>query len=305
MQSGDALIDTCALVEFKPLDATAVLLSRDVRARRLDHEWLVHFRADAPANLGFGLSDEAFQTFVAFGSRSTTHRELDSQPDRLRPLIAAGMLLITDFRLNGTDVHLALEEIDSLRQAIPVDATGMLELETLLLYLLARENGLAGAIVELGSYMGGSTIALAMGARVSANRNIVIAVDDHEWHRHAAGQVSADAVARLPSTLPVLKRNLERAGVTDCVQVLVADTAEVADRTAAEVSLLLIDAGHDERSLREDMDAWLPKLPSGGVVAFHDYHNSAWPDVQRLVDEARPQFSAFSSYQTLALARMP
>jgi predicted O-methyltransferase YrrM len=281
------------------------MVSRDLRVRRLDNEWLVHFRADAPANLGFGLSDEAFQTLAAFGSGAPASTVPLGGPERMLALVDAGMLLATDLRLNGSPVQITLDEISALRHAIPVDATGMLELETVLLYLLARENQLTGTLVELGSYMGGSTIALSLGARASASANQVIAVDDHEWHRHVAGRVSPDAVARIPSTLPVLERNLVRAGVRDTVEVLVADTAAAATEVAGPVSLLLIDAGHDERSIRADIDAWFPKLTSGAIVAFHDYHNSAWPDVERVVDDVKPQFAAFASHQTLALGRMP
>lgn len=280
-------------------------MSRDVRIRRLDDQWLVHFRADAPANLGFGLSDAALQAFVGFGAGLPTSSVPADRRGRMLPLTQAGMLIGTGYRLGGTPVAVGLDEIQGLRQAIPVDATGMLELETLLLYLLARENQLRGAVVELGSYMGGSTIALGLGAMRSRHRNPVVAVDDHEWHRHVAGQVSPDAIARLPSTLPTLERNLANAGLSEAVSVVVADTAAASSEVGEPVSLLLVDAGHDARALRADIDAWLPKVASGGIVAFHDYHNSAWPDVERTVDEARATFAEFVSYQTLAIARMP
>lgn len=221
----------------------------------------------------------------------------------MRPLIDMGMLLNSDYRVEAKAIAVGLSEIRRLRRAIPVEATGMLELEMVLLYLMARETR-SGLIVELGSYLGGSTIALALGALGSGREAIVLAVDDHEWHRHVAGNVSREAIARLPSTLPLFERNLESAGVSDTVRVLVSDTAAAALRVSEDVSLLLIDAGHDERSLRADVRAWLPKLSSGAIVGFHDYGNRAWPDVKRVVDEERECFASFSTHQTLALARI-
>lgn len=37
------------------------------------------------------------------------------------------------------------------------------------------------------------------------------------------------------------------------------------------ISLLFIDAGHDESNVKPDIDIWLPLLKPGGIVIFHDY----------------------------------
>lgn len=37
------------------------------------------------------------------------------------------------------------------------------------------------------------------------------------------------------------------------------------------ISLLFIDAGHDEANVKPDIDIWLPLLKPGGIVIFHDY----------------------------------
>lgn len=40
---------------------------------------------------------------------------------------------------------------------------------------------------------------------------------------------------------------------------------------SSPISLLFIDAGHDEDNVRKDIELWLPWVKPGGVVAFHDW----------------------------------
>lgn len=53
------------------------------------------------------------------------------------------------------------------------------------------------------------------------------------------------------------------------------------------VHFLFIDADHEEGSVLAELAGWLPRVPEGGVVAFHDYGNAhlRWcRGVQRAVD---------------------
>lgn len=45
------------------------------------------------------------------------------------------------------------------------------------------------------------------------------------------------------------------------------------------VDLVLIDAAHDEQSVRDDIDAWLPRVRSGGTIAGDD-HEANYPGVE-------------------------
>lgn len=38
------------------------------------------------------------------------------------------------------------------------------------------------------------------------------------------------------------------------------------------VHLLFVDGGHDEDTVGGDITGWTPKIPIGGLVAFHDYY---------------------------------
>jgi hypothetical protein len=74
---------------------------------------------------------------------------------------------------------------------------------------------------------------------------------------------------------------LRRYGLTD--RVTFARPGEVpADR---KFGLAFVDGEHDADSVRRDIDAVLPRLAPGGLLAFHDYPDPGWPDVRRVVDE--------------------
>jgi hypothetical protein len=49
------------------------------------------------------------------------------------------------------------------------------------------------------------------------------------------------------------------------------------------VDLILVDAAHDYDSVKGDLDAWYPKIRTGGFVVCDDYE-PGWPDVMRAVN---------------------
>jgi predicted O-methyltransferase YrrM len=69
----------------------------------------------------------------------------------------------------------------------------------------------------------------------------------------------------------------------------------------APVDMVFVDADHSYEGCRADIEAWIPNLKAGGILAVHDYrkdeafaqpddgrkrpHPMAWPGVDRAVDE--------------------
>ena len=58
--------------------------------------------------------------------------------------------------------------------------------------------------------------------------------------------------------------------------------------TFADSSLdfVFIDAAHEYESVKSDIDAWLPKVKSGGILAGHDYHH---PPIQQAIADSNLQ----------------
>lgn len=121
----------------------------------------------------------------------------------------------------------------------------------------ARCSG-RGAIVEIGSWKGRSTIWLAYGARVAGQR--VFAVDPHMSSRE-------DPAAR---TFDEFAQNIRRAGIEDSVTPLVMTSRAAAGVVEGAVELLFIDGDHGDAGAELDANVWLPRLVEGGVVLMHD-----------------------------------
>jgi uncharacterized Rossmann fold enzyme len=53
------------------------------------------------------------------------------------------------------------------------------------------------------------------------------------------------------------------------------------------LDFVFLDADHSYESVKKDIEAWLPKIKSGGWISGHDYDNIAWPTwgVKKAVDE--------------------
>lgn len=50
------------------------------------------------------------------------------------------------------------------------------------------------------------------------------------------------------------------------------------------LDFVFIDAGHSYASVKQDIESWLPKIKTGGILAGHDY-TDAWPGVKKAVNE--------------------
>ena len=161
----------------------------------------------------------------------------------------------------------------------------MSDLQRVALWTLACEGRVPGCVVELGAWIGGTTVCLAAASRL-VGAGPVYAVDTFEGH-------DRDCHARIGrfggSTWEAFQRNLQRAGVAADVRVLRGTTVDVARAWRTQggglIRLLFIDADHRYASVREDFQSWIPHVTSGGVVAWHDY-NEAHPGVVQAVDEA-------------------
>jgi predicted O-methyltransferase YrrM len=145
---------------------------------------------------------------------------------------------------------------------------------------LARGTAPGSVIVEIGTYRGRSTIALALGARQGA-RNRVYAIDPHlEFHGVLGGEFG-------PEDQAALYANLARAGVGALVSVVGLASAAVARGWSEQnVGLLWIDGDHRYEAVRADCDAWWRFVTPGGTIAFHDADT---PDVRRIIGELREQ----------------
>lgn len=155
-----------------------------------------------------------------------------------------------------------------------------------------RSAGSQGAIVDIGTFKGGSAIALALGIQAAAGADLVHTIDAFESHPlfPAEGLWGTDGLVYRE-----LLSNLKRFGVADRVRGIVGDCGDVAQDWNAPVKLLFYDASvmHDKVTL--DIKAWHPFIMKNGLMIFHDYSDFAsyTGEVKRAVDEFVGENHAF------------
>lgn len=87
------------------------------------------------------------------------------------------------------------------------------------------------------------------------------------------------------------------------VQIL-NDSAAEGRKWFGKVWFVFVDGDHSENGLRADIEAWLPHVLDGGIMAFHDYHRDVWPDVAKVVDEVMKDHELIGVRDTIAAYRI-
>jgi hypothetical protein len=145
-----------------------------------------------------------------------------------------------------------LREVASIKGWLSRDAA-------VLLYDLAREVT-DGCIVEVGSYRGRSTVALARGAAAGHSPR-VYAVEPHERFVGVLGGAFG------PEDRAAFFRNMVRTGAYEHVRLLNISSEILAPGWSEPVALLWLDGDHAYEGVRRDFDAWEQHLlPDCDVV---------------------------------------
>lgn len=129
---------------------------------------------------------------------------------------------------------------------------------------LAEQASTRRKILEVGSYEGRSTKALAM-----ATPGLVYACDD--WRGEADRPTTAKDLRRRFVTH--LTPELRRGTVIMCEMSsasLLANYRTKPHLLGAAFDMVILDGSHDADNVRADITGWLPYLQSGGVMAGHD-----------------------------------
>jgi predicted O-methyltransferase YrrM len=170
----------------------------------------------------------------------------------------------------------------------------------LLLYYFAKTT--MGSILEIGSYVGGGTIAVAWGVRDSGQRRNIISIQPGGACVHP----------RLPTKniLKDLKKNLAKHGVSDRVTLMEGLSRDKGIVAAVRgmlprgsVDLLIIDADGD---IKRNLDLYGSLLSENCWVVLDDYYCPApgskdvivRPQVRALVDAGQLETLGFYGWAT-------
>lgn len=149
-----------------------------------------------------------------------------------------------------------------------------------LLFALARDLPGDGVTLEIGSFKGLATTALAMGCHLGGRAG-VHTVDPHTGDRQ---DLDARGIDERPS-LEDFRMNIAAAGVDHLVtsHVMTSDDLSLC-WDAGGIRLLFVDGWHSYDAVRSDLANWVPRCDPGSVVVVDDYRN--YPEVAQAVDDS-------------------
>jgi hypothetical protein len=161
--------------------------------------------------------------------------------------------------------------------------TGLMRREEVkCLYERAQEASGQGVIVEIGSYRGLSTVALASGS-MKGPRVPVFAIDPHEFIDQTSRE---EGGFRFDSQdISVFTQNILYTGVSELVRSIHLFSWEVNPGWNKRINLLWIDGNHEYEAVKRDFSEWTPFLLPGSCVILHDSIDPA-SGPYRVVQEA-------------------
>jgi len=158
------------------------------------------------------------------------------------------------------------------------------------------------SFVEVGTYLGRSLCSLVEASERSGKTFTVIGIDTCRGSGPEGPQQKnyhEAAVTRGGGTFAgALHKNILDCGYADSILLIIADSVK-ASRLFPNASLdwVHLDARHDYVSVKNDIEAWLPKVKRGGWISGDDYDNVKWPEVVAAVRDLLPGAKPWSSLQ--------
>jgi predicted O-methyltransferase YrrM len=127
-----------------------------------------------------------------------------------------------------------------------------------------------GTIVEIGSFRGRSTVALARSAPEGVE---IVAIDPHAGNDRGPQEIEGFE-AEAAEDNEVFNANLERAGVADRVRHVRKFSSDAHGEVEGPIDVLHIDGAHRFTPARDDIRAWGGRVAPGGVMLIHDSFSS-------------------------------
>jgi predicted O-methyltransferase YrrM len=170
---------------------------------------------------------------------------------------------------------------------------GMIDIDRCIFhFVLGLGQAVDGDIVEIGSWQGRNTVALAAACRASGNGR-VWAIDHFEGNPGSRNYyvIGKEDLSDLKSGF---ESNIARSALQDWV--ILFDQPRQGFDQEVQVRLLFIDGNHDLPSVRGDLEHFLPLLVRRAIVIFDDY-SPEFPGVVAVADEFIASGRVASSFQ--------
>jgi hypothetical protein len=127
-----------------------------------------------------------------------------------------------------------------------------------------------GAVVEIGSFQGKSTVALASAVDDTAS---VYAIDPHAGNDRQPGQWDGET-AEGEADHDAFFDNLTKSGVVDRVIYVREFSQNAHPLVPGDIDLLYVDGAHGYGPAVSDITGWGGRVVPGGAMAIHDVYTS-------------------------------
>ncbi len=151
-----------------------------------------------------------------------------------------------------------------------------------------------GAVLEIGTYCGRSTLNFAYVAKKI--NGLVYTVDHHIGsEEHQLGEEYHDEdlyderIEKF-NTLPEFLKNIRSSNLFKYVIPVINNSKEASETFSESIGLLFIDGGHSLEAAFGDYNSWKDRISSGGLLVIHD----VFPNPK---DGGRPPFEIYSTAQ--------
>jgi predicted O-methyltransferase YrrM len=150
--------------------------------------------------------------------------------------------------------------------------THLTQQERLFLYRVGLRQPNGALFLEVGSYLGASTLFLAAAAKEIGHGAKVHSVDT--WENQGMSEGFRDTWSEF---------NENTKSYTSCIVSHRGKSIQIAQTFTGQIDLLFLDGDHSYEGCRLDVENWLPHLKPGGLIIMHDY---GWAEgVQKVVYE--------------------
>ena len=153
-----------------------------------------------------------------------------------------------------------------------------------MLYLLALLSGKEGDIIEIGSWLGRSTVQLAKACEISGNGR-VHAIDTFR------GNPGKEHIYKKPlrdgeTIFERFNKNISSIGLKKFVVVHRGSSEEVRKKIGkVKAKLIFIDACHEYEAVKKDIQLWEGFLMKGGYIALHDFSRGSEGCIKAVQEE--------------------
>ena len=171
------------------------------------------------------------------------------------------------------------------------------------LYEAAKATPANGLIVEVGSFLGRSTVSMAFGCLETARR--IVAIDTFEGNSDDFINGKNNVSWEGSDFFNVFWQHLTARDLAVYVIPIRGMSHDVGRMWSAPINLLFLDGSHNYEDVKQDLELFLPWVVPGGCVAMHDV-TEGWPGVYRVWDEiAKPALVQHGNVGSLSYGFKP